>query len=455
MNAGRTHKTRSWVTVLLLIVSLALLAGAFWLKHRWEAMLARNNIEQVQWQGIRLGLHGVSVAELTIIQLGPERRLTIDVCDITLGWHWGDDRKWQWQNGLPQLNTVNVQQLELDVVAIEPASAVDAPSATPAFSVFRYMPPQRPFQLPPWLPPRIRVQQFQAILPCASGRCPLQGALDIQQSAQETDNGLPINASLSLEHQGHRVDFVATLASIKEPASIAGNALSGMNDTAPGEQELQVSANVDIDSTRNLTLETRYRPLGSSTEVHWQGSFAVPERPSAEWLNAWVQSWTPLPQEASFAQPEQGSVNVRWELQGPRQSFFAKATGTVNVEARVPQPWQVPGLGRIKGDLALALALNQGNWQPHTLSADLVLTQPAKWAEILPVQLRPQQLELSVRPAAALSATASALPGASKTGANKNATNATLPLQVALAGATGPNPAYSKPGSAGCWPVAY
>jgi hypothetical protein len=432
MNAGRKHKTRSRVIILLLIVLLALLTGAFWLKHRWEAMLAQNNIEQVQWQGTRLGLHGVSIAELTVIQLGPERRLTIEIRDITLGWHWEDGRKWQWKNGLPQLNTVNAQQLELDIVAIEPASAVDAPFAAPAFSVFEHMLPQRPLELPPWLPSRIRVQQFQAVLPCASGRCPLQGALDIQQSAQETDNGLPINASLSLERQGHRVDFVATLASIKEPASIAGNALSGMENAAPGEQELQMSATVDIDSTRNLTLETRYRPLESGTEVHWQGSLAVPELPNVEWLNAWVQSWAPLPQEASFAQPEQGSVNVRWELQGPRQSFFAKATGTVNAEARVPQPWPVPGLGRIKGDLALALALNQGNWQPHTLSADLILTQPAQWAATLPVQLRPQQLELSVRPAAALPATASALPGANKTGANKNTTNATLPLQVAL-----------------------
>jgi len=444
MNAGRKHQTRSRVIILLLIVLLALLAGAFWVKHSWEAMLAQNNIEQVQWQGTRLGLHGVSVAELTVIQLGPERRLTIDARDITLGWHWGDGSKWQWKDGLPQLNTVSAQQLELEIVAIEPASAVDAPSATPAFSVFEHMPPQLPLQLPPWLPSRVRVQQFQAILPCASGRCPLYGALDIQHSAQETDNGLPINASLSLEHQGHRVDFVAEFASIKErssikgpasvkeDASIEGSALSGGDNAAPGEQGLQMSATVDIDNTRNLTLETRYRPLESNTEVHWQGSLAVPELPNAEWLIAWVQSWTPLPREASFAQPEQGSVNVRWDLQGPRQSFFAKATGTVNAEARVPQPWPVPGLGSVKGDLALALALSQGNWQPQTLSADLVLTQPAQWAATLPAQLRPQQLELSVRPASALPGTASALPGANETGANKNATNAPLPLQVAL-----------------------
>ncbi|UQG57338.1 MULTISPECIES: YdbH domain-containing protein [unclassified Marinobacter] len=443
MNAGRKHKTRSRAIILLLIVLLALLAGAFWVKHRWEAMLAQNNIEYVQWQGTRLGLHSVSVAELKAIQLGPERRLTINARDITLGWHWGGGSKWQWQNWLPQLNTVNAQQLELEIMAIEPESAVDAPSAIPAFSIFEQMPPQLPL-LNSWLPSRVRVQRFHAILPCASGRCSLQGALDIQHSAQETDNGLPINASLSLEHQGHRVDFVAEFASIKElspmkgpasvkeGASIEGSVLSGGDNPAPGEQGLQMSATVDIDNMRNLTLETRYRPLESNTEVHWQGSLAVPELPNAEWLIAWVQSWTPLPQEASFAQPEQGSVSVRWDLQGPRQSFFAKATGTVNAEARVPQPWPVPGLGSIKGDLALALALNQGNWQPQTLSADLALTQPAHWAATLPVQLRPQQLELSVRPASALPGTASALPGANKTGANKNATNATLPLQVAL-----------------------
>ncbi|PFG07880.1 intermembrane phospholipid transport protein YdbH family protein [Marinobacter sp. LV10MA510-1] len=432
MDTGRKHKTRSTVVILLLIVLLALVAGAFWVKHSWEAILAQNNIEQVQWQVTRLGLHGASVGELRAIQLGPERRLIIEARDITLGWHWGGGGKWQWQNWLPQLNTLNAQQLELEIVATEPESAVDDSSATPAFSLFEQIPPRLTLQQTHWLPSRVRVQQFQATLPCASGRCSLQGALDIQHSAQGTDNGLPINASLLLEHQGHRVDFVATLASTQEGAWTEGSALSGGDSAAPGEQGLQMSATVDIDSTRNLTLETRYRPLESNTEMHWQGSLSVPELPNAEWLIAWVQSWTPLPQEAGFAQPEQGSVNVRWDLQGPRQSFFTKATGTVNAEARVPQPWPVPGLGSVKGDLALALALNQGTWQPQTLSADLMLTQPAQWAAALPVQLRPQQLELSLRPASVLPGTASAQAGADETSANENPANAPLPLQVAL-----------------------
>ena len=408
MDTVSKHKTRSRVIILLLTVLLALLASAFWVKHSWQAMLAQNNIEQVQWQGTRLGLHGVSVGELRAIQLGPERRLIIEARDITLGLHWGGGGKWQWQNWLPQLNTLNAQQLKLEIVAIEPELAVNAPSVTPALSLFEQIPLYLPLQLSPWLPSRVRVQQFQATLPCASGHCSLQGALDIQHSAQETDNGLPINASLLLEHQGHRVDFVATLASTQEGASTEGSALSGGDSAAPGEQGLQMSATVDIDNTRNLTLETRYQPLGPNAEVHWQGALAVPELPNAEWLIAWIQSWTPLPLEAGFAQPEQGSVNARWDLQGPRQSFFTKATGTVNAEARVPQPWPVPGLGSVKGDLALALALNQSNWQPQTLSADLVLTQPAQWAATLPLQLRPQQLELSVRPASVSSETASA-----------------------------------------------
>jgi hypothetical protein len=177
-----------------------------------------------------------------------------------------------------------------------------------------------------------------------------------------------------------------------------------------------VSARVDIDNARNLTLETRYQRLSENADVHWQGALDVPELPNAKWLIAWIQSWTPLPLAADFTQPEQGSVNARWDLQGPRQGFFAKATGTVNARAQVPQPWPVPGLGNIKGDLALALALNEGNWQPQTLSADLALTQPAQWAAALPSQLRPQQLELSVRPASDLSDSAPA----------------SLPLQVVL-----------------------
>ncbi|MEH6354536.1 MAG: YdbH domain-containing protein [Marinobacter sp.] len=420
MNAGRKHKTRSRVIIGLLILLLVLVAGSFWVKQRWQVMLEQNNIEYVHWQGTRLGLHGVSVAELRAVQQGPERRLIIDARDITLGWRWDDGSKWQWRHWLPQLHTLNARQLELDIVAAKPELAGAPPSAKPAFSLLEQMPPP----LSPWLPSRIRVQQFQATLPCASGRCLLQGAVDIQQSAQETENGLPINASLSLEHQGHRVDFVAELSSI---------------NAAPAGQGLQLSATVDIDNTRNLTLETRYQSLVSSPDVHWQGSLSVPELPNAEWLIAWVQSWAELPREASFAQPEQGSVNVRWDLQGPRQSFFAKATGMVNAQARVPQPWPVPRLGSIKGNLALALALNEGNWQPQTLSADLVVTQPGQWASALPAQFRPQQIELSVRPASALPEAASSQPGAPETGANENLENAHLPLQVALRSRGGAN----------------
>ncbi|HEV8077906.1 MAG TPA: YdbH domain-containing protein, partial [Marinobacter sp.] len=64
------------------------------------------------------------------------------------------------------------------------------------------------------------------------------------------------------------------------------------------------------------------------------------------------QSWTPLPQEANFAQLEQGSLHLHWALQGPRQSFFAKAAGMVNVEARVPQ-W---GAASINIDAHLAMS---------------------------------------------------------------------------------------------------
>ena len=102
-------------------------------------------------------------------------------------------------------------------------------------------------------------------------------------------------------------------------------------------------------------------------------------------------------------QPEAGSINASWQLQGPgNERFLKQVTGRVNVKARVPQPWPAPGLGKVSGNVEVALEVEQGQWTPETLRADLELSHPAAWIKRVPGLMRPDSLSLSVRPGKAI-----------------------------------------------------
>lgn len=104
-------------------------------------------------------------------------------------------------------------------------------------------------------------------------------------------------------------------------------------------------------------------------------------------------------------------------------------TRELRVQARVPQPWPVPGVGQIQGDLEMKLTAKRGQWYPQRLQADLELSQPAAWAQAAPEYVRPESLTLAIRPAPALPSAAADSPVPERSDL--------LPLQVSLNGRGG------------------
>jgi len=401
---------------LFTVLVLSILFGILAARYLWSETLQQNGIETLEWQGLELSFSGVSVRELRLTQSLPTREIALHGRELVLGW-----RSPEWGEGwLPKLTALTARYLELDWYT-KPGEQSAGELQQPK----QWLP-----EIPAWLPSEMVVQQFKATLPCEAGRCPLAGSLSIASSESDpvSESGsaspslavanawLPINANLTLDHEGHQISVLANLDGAWD-----GN--------------LDFSAELAINGTRYLSAESGYSKQNSNGLVSWRGSVKMPDLPQTDWLLAWLQTWQKIPAEQWPEQPEAGSMEASWDLQGTgNENFLAQVTGNVKVQARVPQPWPAPGLGTISGNVEIALEANQGQWQPETLQADLELSHPAAWIRKVPEMMRPNSLTLSVRSAQAL-----APPSANAPAVQTGSTEASLPLNVELSSHGGAN----------------
>lgn len=397
---------------LLTVLVLAILLGALAVRYVWNETLQQNGIETLEWQGLDLSFSGVSVRELELTQSLPTRDVVIQGRELTLGWRWPE-----WARGwAPQLTVLTAKSLKVDLHT----KPVEPPIVEPRIPSENLWPPE----LPAWVPSEVSIQQFEVTLPCEAGRCPLAGNLLITSAHSDSAPGpgqstrLPIKADLQLVREGHHVDV---------SASVDGE----------WSAELSVLVELAIDGTRYMNVESDYSSQNVNGLISWDGSVDVPDLPQTDWLLAWLQTWQRIPSEQWPEHPETGSINASWQLQGPgNERFMKQVTGSVKVKAQVPQPWPAPGLGKIKGNLEVALDVEQGQWQPETLGADIELSHPATWIKKVPELMRPVSLSLSVRPGKAVaSVSPTAKAGAAQT---------LLPLNVELSSRGGANVAMSS-----------
>lgn len=265
------RKSLAWGLLAVLLITV--LAGALVTCYAWNQTLRQNGIEELEWQGLDVSLHGVSIETLTLTQSLPTRNVELLGRELVVNWQWPD-----WGDGwLPRLQSATAGYLDVNWTT--------KPGEKPATQA-QPTAPTLP-ELPVWLPTDIRVQHFEASVPCETGQCPVSGSL----------------------------------------------------------------------------------------------------------------------------------------------LFSGTPTDHIKVQATVPHPWPVPGVGRIKGGLDVELATEQGQWYPQRLQADLELSHPAAWAQALPVQVQPQSLTLAIRstqemPPAAADSPLSASEGADSPGL--------LPLEISL-----------------------
>ncbi|MCB1676805.1 MAG: YdbH domain-containing protein [Halioglobus sp.] len=395
---------------LFTVVLLAMLSSVLVARRLWSETLQQHGIAMLEWQGLDISLRGLSVRRLTLTQSQPTGDTVLRARNLAVAWRWREPGA-GWSPGLRALTAGYVELERHTTTGKQPAPLQVMP-----------WPPV----LPAWLPSTIAVRRFRVILPCAAGRCPLTGTLSISSgqtaapaasaSGPPTGQRLPIAAHVELEHEGHRLAVAATL-------------------DGSWSDDLQFGAKLTLDGSRYLlSADSAYRQHRERGLASWRGSVEIPDLPRANWLLAWMQMWWSIPQQWP-GQPQAASARGSWQLQGPTDGrFLTRATGSVSASVRVPQPWPLPRLGAISGDLDIAVGIDRSRWQPESLRADLELHHPAAWIEEVPEPLRLDSLTLSVRSAEAIVPSAPNSPTV-KTAAGR----ALLPLDVALDSRAGAN----------------
>lgn len=352
-------RQRFWLSICVATLALLSLLVCY-AGYRMQQLLEEQHIE-LDWQHLSLSWRGLQLQGVSLVQRrGGE--LQMQAGQVRLYWLASEAPRYR----------LTAQDVRL---SWQPAQAEpESQSANDPAGVLQSL-----TQALPWLPRRIEVHDAQAQLPCHSGRCTLQGNLELQL----LDDALQLRAVLLRDT--HQAQLQAQL--------------QGLGSTPDSPRQAQL--NLLLDDQPQITLHSDLQPQAAA--LQWSGNLEIAALPDTAWLVDWLSEWTQLDTAALPDTPRQAGVNAQWQLQAPQetQAFSAllAAPGWLRVDAQLPQPWPLPGVGLVSGELALDLRNAMGQWQARRLDGQLQLdAQDAPWLASLPSGLRPQRLQVHFAP---------------------------------------------------------
>jgi len=349
---------RIWLRLSVTLALLLMLVVAVYLGGRY--LLQRSGIETLDWHGASLSGNGLRIDSLALRQRSSAGTLDLHGSDLNLAWR-------DFAFSPPFWRHVNIDRLS---VAWQPAPEDDHASPSPSDLDLQRL--AAPLAL---LPRSLTIAQLDATLPCARGQCVATGSLDLQRSDDEH-----IALRLHLDHQEQTV--AATL------------------DLQPGTDALDLQLTLAVDQQPQATLTSHLQQRGNG--LSWSGQLEASDLTQAVALQNLLSAWA-VPEGTHWpAAPGDASLEGSWQLNLPRRELavdnLLAASGQFDVHGNLPEPWPVPGLGLLQGQLALA-ARNEGQqWIASRAEADLQLSEPnPDWLTALPPELRSQALHLRVQ----------------------------------------------------------
>lgn len=343
---------------LLLTLFLLLLAGLAW--QAWQRFLVEQGVVQLDWQGPALSLDGVRVEHLTLRRERGGERLDVLGEQLRLEWPRRVDGRWR-------LGPLSLERLRISAWQAAPGE----PTAGAGL---------HPEQLAGWLsllPQSLALPDLELELPCPGApTCRLNGSLAWRQLP---DSAAALNAEL---HQG-------------------SGRLSLNGELRRRDSNWQLNLSGNINDQRLADLQAEWLPASRQ----WRGNLASPGVPPLDAVRAWLAPWLPTP-TLPLSLPEAGRLRLTWDttLAGdspwPDWSGLRDSRGSLDLTMQLPQPWPLPGIGGLQGDLQLQAAAEQpGHWRPRILSGDLYLADLyGDWLQTLPVGLRPASLRVQMQP---------------------------------------------------------
>lgn len=344
--------------LLLLLLILALAAGGLWLAV--PRLLAGAGVSIEQWQGLGISRAGLLLEHLALQRQTPEGgRIAVRLEQLKLGWPQHADGRWRLAE--VSVESVDVRQWP-DAVATESDGALPAPE-----------------QLARWLallPGRLALERVSVELPCArQQRCTLNGSAHWEQL-----QGGAAALGGELRQGGQQLAFNGLLQ--------------------PGEGQWRLQLDSFLDNQPLLSLQSSWAPASRQLS----GTLASPAVPPIQAVRNWLGMWLPTP-NLPLPIPEAGRLRLNWDttLAGdaawPDWPGLRDGRGNVDLALQLSQPWPLPGLGNLQGDLRLAANAGEKGWRPSVVGGDLRLSDLyGDWLQALPVGLRPARLTLHLEP---------------------------------------------------------
>lgn len=353
-------------TLLFLLLSLPLLVLLTWLYLL--AQLKQLGITDWSLDFGQLSWHQATLSRLAFTQWQPDYQLDISATDVHLSWSWPAFFR-------PQLHTIHLTAVAVKVQTV--TGAITKPAPTPTDIVIT-----PDWTLPAWLPQSAKIDQLTITLPCAAASCQYLASVSLQQLdnlAKQADQ-----SEWQLSWQLTSPEHNLTLHS----------------EWLYQHQAAQKSVQATMQLNQHFALSLKQQ-LNQQRQASTQFALAV-SPPSADFL-ALLASWQlflPVDWLNQFKQPVQMFVTANWQLPESFQQYeHAIADAHFQLFARAPDPFIVPGIGRVKGEIQAEFTLAEQRLQQWQLVSDLELSHyaPAALSKLFATPLAPLHVNLQSR----------------------------------------------------------
>jgi len=352
-------RRRFWLSICMALAALlSLLAG--YASYRVQLLLDAQQAE-LDWQSFSVTWRGLQLHEVSLVQRR-SGELHARAEQLQLQWLASEAPRYR----------LSAQGLQVDWLPADQAANTPSDSDLSASL-------QAVLNTLPWLPRLIELGDVQLQLPCPDGRCTLAGELDLQH----------LDDALHLQVRLLRDSHSATLQAH----------VQGLDDALDSRRQLQMT--LHLDDQQQMELHSDLVAQGDA--LHWNGNLLLAPLQEIAWVAAWLSEWTPLDAANLPTAPQQAGIIARWQLQLPHTTRqldeLLAAPGWLRVDAQLPQPCPLPGIGLLSGELQLDLLNSAGAWQARKLHGNLQLdTRDAPWLAALPSGLRANHLQLQLQP---------------------------------------------------------
>lgn len=351
-------RRRFWLSICIAIpAALSLLAG--YAGYRVQQLLEEQHIE-LDWQSLSLTWRGLQLHEVSLVQRH-QGEFHAQARQLQLQWLASEAPHYR----------LTGQGLRVDWLPAdsEAQNATDSELDATFRSVLNTL---------PWLPRQIELGDIQARLPCTSGHCTLAGELDLKR----------LNDALQLHLKLLRGSHSATLQAH----------LQGLGSALDSARQLQMTLHLDEHQQMEL-----YSDLAAQGDaLQWNGNLLLAPLQEIAWVAVWLSEWAPLDATNLPTTPQQAGIIAQWQLQLPQTTRqlgeLLAAPGWLRIDAQLPQPWPLPGVGLLSGELQFDLLNTTGLWQARKLHSNLHLDiRDAPWLAALPSGLRANRLQLQLQ----------------------------------------------------------